>query len=391
MKINNLISKFCKNFLIEKIPSVFVLLSLISTSIILTDPRLNIADAGNIENDIDTSTYFSVKIPGEWEPDEPGEPGGPVIESPLRIVWYDLQNSSGFSVLNKNIDVNEEYKFCVSIYAEYGWETIEYINITAWYDRGSEITTYNASNNLGGNLNIFLQYQNTTGIAQFKRLWPHDELITTDFTDIPNDPVHRIGSEKSHTVTFSFVPGYQIRYAPGDGNWDCTKNKVNDIWSWNFEISVTDNGKNAGGSRSVYVVDEFGISSYQEVVCTGTPSIHGIPGENASADKNISIITRSNVDFLLLIDVTTFYHESYSDSFFSNNSIWIRGGGLSKFENFNGFEPVYLFGSRSSFIDSDDSNIIKKTDNVQFKCDIPMAVMPGNYTATVNYKLKAKL
>ena len=64
---------------------------------------------------------------------------------------------------------------------------------------------------------------------------------------------------------------------------------------------------------------------------------------------------------------------------------------MSEFENFNGFEPVYLFGSRSSYLDSDNSNIIKKTDNVQFKCDIPMAVMPGNYTAIVNYKLKAKL
>ncbi len=388
MKIRNLKSKFSKNYLIEKIPSILVLFSLISTSIIFSEIRLNIVNAGNIGYDIDTSTNFSVKIPGEWEP---GEPGGPVIESPLRIVWYDLQNSSGFSVLNKNIGVNEEYIFCVSIFAEYGWETVEYINVTSWYDRGSESTTYNSSNNLGGNLNMFLQYQNTTGTAQFKRLWPHDELITTGFTDIPNDPVHRIGLEKSHTVSLLFIPGYQIRYAPGDGNWDNTKNALNDLWSWNFKISVTDNGKNAGGPRTVHVVDEFGISAYQEVVSAGTPSINGIPGENASADKNISIITRSNVDFSLLIDVSTFYHESYSESFFSNKSIWIRGGGLLQFENFNGFEPVYLFGSRSSYLNSDNSNTIKETDNVQFKCDIPMAVMPGNYTALVNYKLSAKL
>jgi hypothetical protein len=391
MNINNKISKFYKNFLIENIQSVFVVLSLIITSLILIYPMSNIADAGNIAYDIDTSTYFSVKIPGEWEPDEPPVPPGPEAESPLRIVWYDFQNSSGYSVLNKKIDVNEEYKFSVCIFAEYGWRTIEYINITAWYDKGSESTNYNASNNKGGNLNMFLQYQNTTGIAQFKRLWPHDELITTDFTDIPNDPVHKIGLEKIHTVNFSFIPGYQIRYAPGDGSWDQTKNAVNDIWSWNFKISVTDDGRNSSLPLTVYVVDEFGISSYQEFVSAATPSIHGIPGENSSADRNISIITRSNVDFSLLIDVSTFYHESYSESSFSNKSMWIRGGALSQFENFNGFEPVYLFGSRISYLNSDISNIVKKTDNIQFKCDIPMAIMPGNYTAIVNYKLNAKL
>jgi len=372
-------------------PSVLLCLCMISTNTILIKPRINIAEAGNIVYDIDTSTYLSVKIPGEEEPGEPGVPGGPGAENPLRIDWYDLQNSSGSSVLNTNIDVNEEYRFCVCIFAEYGWETIEYINITAWYDRGSESTSYNASNNLGGNLNMLFQYQNTSGIAQFKRLWPHDELITIGYTDIPNGPVHRIGSEKSHTLTFSFLPGYQIRYAPGDGNWDHKKNALNDIWSWNFKISATDNGRNVSTPLTVNVVDEFGINLYQEVVSTGTPSIHGIPGENASTDKNISIITRSNVDFSLLIDVSTFDHELFSESSFSNKSIWVRGGGLSKFENFNGFEPVYLFGSRTTYLDPDSSNIIKKTDNIQFKCDIPMAIMPGNYTATVNYRLKAKL
>ena len=80
-----------------------------------------------------------------------------VLHFEPRILWYDFQyNQSGtwVSRLNAQSDVNDsaEYRFIVNISSDQGWDDIDYVNITAWYDQGNDSTTYNST--LGGNWNL---------------------------------------------------------------------------------------------------------------------------------------------------------------------------------------------------------------------------------------------
>ena len=98
-----------------------------------------------------------------------------------RINWYDFQYNQGgtwVSRLNMQSDVNSsaEYRFIVNISSDCEWENITYINISAWYDQGNETTIYNQS--LGGNLNLFFQYENLTGTPTFRLLWPTGGEVT---------------------------------------------------------------------------------------------------------------------------------------------------------------------------------------------------------------------
>ncbi|MFO7676947.1 MAG: hypothetical protein R6V50_00975, partial [Thermoplasmatota archaeon] len=106
-------------------------------------------DPGDIIDHWDNSTTLNVTV----------------LQLQPRINWYDFQyNESGtwVSKLNQQIDVNNsaQYRFTVNISSDQGWADIQYINITAWYDHGSETSYYNET--LGGNINMFLQYENTT-------------------------------------------------------------------------------------------------------------------------------------------------------------------------------------------------------------------------------------
>ncbi len=111
-----------------------------------------------------------------------------------------------------------------------------------------------------------------------------------------------------------FIPSYQVRYAPGDGAWDTSYNTTTDTESWNFIITVTDSGEDAPNPITIWITDEFGVYSYSEIVGAGWPTIIGHPGENATANSNISLITRSNGNYSLSTDVTTFVHKTFSSS-----------------------------------------------------------------------------
>ena len=356
--------------------SVLLLLSLSTNSPMAIIPLVKTVYAADITSYSHSSSVLGISIAGE-EPPPPPPP--PSVETKPRINWYDFQTATGVSKLNSKIDVNQEYKFCINIGSDQGWDDIEYIDIKAWFDNGNDGNTYNQTE--GGNLNMFLRYENTTGTANFNLLWPDDEVTKGSFTENSEDT-------KCHNLTFSFIPGYQFRYGPGDGNWDKTKNAINDIWSWNFKISVTDSGEQASGPSTTSIIDEFGVNSYTEVAIAGIPFIQGIPGENASAASNITITTRSNVNYSLSVDADTFSHKTHPTAKMSNQTLWLRGGNLTKFTNFIGSSPIYLYGSLTTFVEADDNNTAKTTDNVDFKCNIPFGQIPGGYNATVYYQLR---
>jgi hypothetical protein len=67
--------------------------------------------------------------------------------------------------------------------------------------------------------------------------------------------------------------------------------------------------------------------------------------------------------------------------------MWARGGDLTKFTNFPGSGPLHFYGSSTTYADADDNNSTKTTNNVDYKCNIPLGQLSGNYTATMCYQL----
>ena len=367
--------------------SIILLLYISFTGFIFLISVVKLAHAENITSYSHNSSSLFVKIPTSGEESKPGVPI--LITQPI-INWYDFQTITGRSMLNSKINVNQEYKFCINISSFQGWDDIDYINITAWFDNGDDNTAYNNSENLGGNLNIFLQYKNTTGKAKYNMLWPVDEITKGNFTEsdiiLPNK-----NNIECHNLTFSFIPGYQFRYAPGDGSWDKNINAFNDIYSWNFKITVTDSGESASEIKTVGISNEFGVNSYTEIVNVGIPYIQGLPGENASTDNCTNINIRSNIDYSLSIDIKTLIHETHPIANMSNQTIWIQGGNITKFTNFTGSEILYLYGSSTNYINPDDNGLLKIIKDIKYKCKIPIGQLPGYYSAAMYVQLRAKL
>ena len=102
-------------------------LSILTNGMIIMVPLVKITEAADITSWLDTNTTINVTV----------ETLEPIIN------WYDFQNSTSVSKLNTWIDVEEQYKFVINITSDQGWADVDYINITTWYDNGSESTTYN--------------------------------------------------------------------------------------------------------------------------------------------------------------------------------------------------------------------------------------------------------
>ncbi len=342
-----------------------------------------------------------------------------------QIVWYDLQYwnySSGWeSRLNQQIDVNNSarYRFIVNITSYQGWDDIEYINISAWHDLGDDSSTYNQTR--GSNINMLFLYENTTNTgdtATFNMPWPKNEVTFTDHSEevVVNSFTDWVGAE-SRNISFEFIPSYQLRYAPGPNNgWDtssgvlmaCTNRSfINNPWSWNFNITVTDRGKNNSDiPLTGWISDEFGVYSYSEIVSAGDPAIYGEPGGNYSVNDNmgsgssgnITIVTRSNGNYSLSANLSDLTHVSAPFSTISNESVWLRGGNRSSFANFSkgaNNNPVYLYGggynSMPNYQPAENNETNKTTANVEYKCEIDFGLEPGIYTSTIYYNLRTEL
>lgn len=316
-----------------------------------------------------------------------------------RVNFYDFQyNNSGTweSRLNQQIDVNEnyEYRFIINISSDQGWDDIDYINITAWYDNGSESSSYNQTQ--GGNFNLFIQYENITGTPTVKFLWPNNEVSYTGWTENNvTDPTGVTGYTEAHNLTFSFIPSYQFRYAPGpDIGWNTTRtliannysySSLYNPWSWNFNISTIDQSE-----YCAWATDEFGVYAYSEIVSVGWPSLIGSPGENISA-TNITIITRSNGNYSLGVNLTNAIHDSYPTYNISNESIYLRGADRSNYGNFGvGTNKVYLYGSNSLYVNAETNGTNVTASDIEYRCYIPMGTHSGTYHSSIYYYLKTE-
>lgn len=308
---------------------------------------------------------------------------------PPEINSYDLLNSSG-SKLNSVtglLDVNNTYYFTVNITDSSGWEYIQYINITAWYDNGSEATIYNQTGNEGGNLNIFLQYENTSGTAFFSMNWPDNEaeLIQINCTDT------QINST-THIINISFKPLWQMRHSPHTGGWN-TVSGFNDLNSWNFEINVTDSVGNYDTAEN-----EFGIYRYTYVDPTsnwvGVSAV--LPGANTDTNT-VSINYTSNYDFNMTVWLTgNLTNVSSGKNITVANNVKILAAAdpnddITVDQMYTGIEEInakYVFIFNENGTAPDDNPY--QTVDVQFNVYIPFGTLGGVYSTNIGVKVKQK-
>lgn len=335
--------------IISILTNVFFMTSIIEITQIAS------ANPGNVDEDTHSSSTLTVTVtaPMPW------------------IRWYDFRETAGGSRRNAQVDINNQYKFCVNITQNSTWADVDYVNITAWYDQNNEAgSSYNSTS--GGNLNMFLQYKNTTGTAAWSLKWPDDEVTFSS-----GNCAETRHNSSCHNLTFAFTPLYQVRWAGGDGSWSNTTNTTNDGESWNFKIQVTTNN-----SRTAYVKDEYGIYRYSDISSAGNPSMTGAPASKATASA-ITVTTRANANFSLHVNVITL--DGPGSSTMANTTIGVAGGDLAE-TNFGGSNPLYIYGGASSY-KAHDINTYERSASTTFHCDIPYGQATGQYTSTVWYHL----
>jgi len=300
----------------------------------------------------------------------------PVINS------YNLFNSSGSKLNDATglLDVNSEYYFSINVTDSDGWDDIAYINITSWYDNGDDSSVYNQT--LGGNLNMFLQYENISGTANFNMLWPDDEVQIV-FANCSE----RIINSTTRIINISFKPLSQIRWANSNESWNTTQNVFNDPYSWNFNITVTDET-----NRSDWKIDEYGVYKFTYI----SPSkdwvdVYALPGFSDTSNV-VSITYSSNYNF----NMTIYFEENL------NNQTWIRtipiannvdiladadlNDDITSDMTFLGIGETYsidIFNVSGIF----NNNSVSQTVNVQFRIYIPIGTLGVKYTAHVATKI----
>jgi hypothetical protein len=356
-----------KRRILSALAIIMLFLSLFTNGFTILTPFTEIitesarADPGNITTYQDTSSSFSVTV----------------LNATPTVNFVDLVQGTT-SKLDTWIDVNTEYNFVINVTVPSGWGAVQYINITAWYDNGSESTTYNYSGNLGGNLNMFLQYENTTGNANYTMLWPDDEATAGSWSVANNETYV---NQTTRNITFPFTPLYQVRHSSGDGDgWDTTANTTNDIKSWNFNITV-DIGD---PTKKAYYIGEYGIYQYVGIGTVGSPTCSGYPGSTATAAA-INIQHRANGNFTLEVEIIGDLDGPGSYTL-ANTTVGVQGGNITSETHFPGAGPLYVWGTAATY-DPHPKNNPTNTTSLVYHCDIPFGTYGGTYTQNVTYDI----
>ncbi|RLF59368.1 MAG: hypothetical protein DRN27_02880 [Thermoplasmata archaeon] len=303
------------------------------------------------------------------------------ITHPPRINSFDLLIDGESRLNNDSIDVNNEYVLSVNLTDEDGWESIDYVDVEAWYDNGDESNSYNQT--LGGNMNMLLRYKNTSGTASYDLLWPDDEveLVSINCSEM-------IVNDTTRIINFSFIPKSQIRWAPGDGSWDDTYNETNDLNSWNVKVTAVD-----ASSQSVSNISEYGVYKYTNFsVDKNFIEVSAAPffwGTSSKVNVNYSV----NYDY----NVSVYFEGNLSNSTLNEN-ISIKNNTKLLASAFSGddiitdqlFEGVGVDNSVDIFNDSGffPKNNTSQIVSIQFSVFVPLGTMSGVYSSKIAVTVK---
>lgn len=293
---------------------------------------------------------------------------------------FDLRNTTGTKLNNQTgyLQIRNEYVFTMNITDLNGWNDIDYVNITSWFDFGDDNSAYNQT--AGENYNMFLQYRNTTGTAQFTMMWPDDES-TLQLANCSE----KIINQTTRIINISFIPGNQTRCATSNETWNDTGDDYNDPYSWNLNCTITDNLSN----YKCYI-NEYGIDYYSALKAPELVEITGAPGMNETSNI-FTIDFISNADYRLKI--------YFDDNLTQNNGpdeIGIQGN-LSLLKDVDADDDILVnttftgCGEQHAIVllqnRSSPSQGTSDSVNVQFEISIPFGSW-GTYSSRIIKKIE---
>ncbi|RLF59366.1 MAG: hypothetical protein DRN27_02870 [Thermoplasmata archaeon] len=404
-----------------------------------------------------------------------------VVSDIPRILWYDFQKCTSYTDATSPPDIDAEtwssrrncmtevdnetwYRFIINISSDQGWGNITYINISGWHDNGSDSDVngnltatggYNRSGNMGANRNFYMYYENISGTAYFNLTYPSNgtEITIGGFTE-NNVTADGGANTETHNLSFVFKPGFQFRYAPGPGesatwtndsvnhqstngtSWGPGYNpgskcweSFNNLWSWNFNITVHNNITGDDAPYRSWINDEFGVYSYTEILSPISDiSLTGTPGSTISTANdgaNVTIETVSNGNYSLTVNLSDLPHEGAPGvpDTLDNKYVSIRGGNRTNKLNFSnsGRDYIFLYGYGNGdgsvtdwqthevngtykttgqsdatplfpngYTSSNYNSLNPGSYNVEFTCYIEPGQLSGKYSTHVYYHLQTQ-
>ena len=173
--------------------------------------------------------------------------------------------------------------------------------------------------------------------------------------------------------------------------WNTTQNATNDLNSWNFNITVVDNG-----GEKAWKIDEYGVYKYTFIEPSQNwVGVTAIPGGNDTSGI-VAVNYSSNYNF----NMTIWFEENLTNQTWGTtipiaNNVDILNNtdpndDIDKGDiTFNGIEEtnaVDIFNTSGTF----SKNNASQTVNVQFNVRIPYGTMWGEYIAHIAVKIIQK-
>ncbi|EMR73388.1 protein of unknown function (DUF2341), partial [Thermoplasmatales archaeon SCGC AB-539-N05] len=202
--------------------------------------------------------------------------------------------------------------------------------------------------------------------------WWVDDVKVRKYID--PEPTYSIGSEQDV-----------------NGVWNSSSNATNNLYSWNFNITVTDNS-----SAKAWKVDEYGVYKYTFIEPSQNwVGVTAIPGGNDTSSV-VAVNYSSNYNF----SMTIWFEENLTNQTWGTtipiaNNVDILNDTDSNDDintgdiTFNGIEEINavdIFNTSGTF----SKNNASQTVDVQFNVRIPIGTMWGEYIARIAVKIIQK-
>lgn len=231
-----------------------------------------------------------------------------------KVYSIGFQNDLAVSKMDQQVPVDEPYNFTVIANYSQGWTNC-LVEVRAWYDNGliGAGSTYPAETDATRNLAFRLFYWVSNGTYKVMYPSPEMEVIIPNplwLNDIVSTPRPGIDQDE-HTITMPVYFGKQLRWADGTGfvspddpGSDGEKSNISglqDLWSWDFNITVRDNLNPTAFNISHA---EFGIQKAVSISVTGNPSGNAPPGTiDNPMSTNSHIVYSSNTNYWVNVSI----------------------------------------------------------------------------------------
>lgn len=280
---------------------------------------------------------------------------------------------------------------------------LESVNVTAWFDNGTE-TDYSwryvdlAVPRNYPNRNITLNYSFNLG-QMFKIYPPTNEVSIAGLA-----PSFGYVSANTTEIALPFRWGPNIRWGPGDGAWNAAPG-WNDLDSWNFKCRVKlDAGGNFDGWARTWHSAEFGTYKYTSFSVTGSPSTTQAPGSGwreflASPDQEVTYT--SNAPFNITANITQLKRTG-SLNYLGSENLAIDGERLFPYKPFwdapggnigDGYN--FIAGANGTgyssyaYINTGNFNLTNSgPTEIEWYAKVPVGTLEGTYTAKITWRLR---